>query len=108
LEVFLIFCIKCKSLTRKFHSKSSNVLTMFSSRMISTFIILTFSHISVMHCYSLSQFYPFGPAAGDSNLPANDDGSTSQIPLAVPFPFFGSSYNSIYVRTFCSFPPKIL
>lgn len=47
--------------------------------------------------YPLSQFYPFGSIAADNNLPANDDGFTSSIPISVPFPFFGSSYSSVYV-----------
>lgn len=48
--------------------------------------------------YPLSQFYPFGSIAADNNLPANDDGFTSSIPISVPFPFFGSSYSSVYVN----------
>nr|XP_034326973.1 uncharacterized protein LOC105329357 isoform X6 [Crassostrea gigas] len=48
--------------------------------------------------YPLSQFYPFGLTAGDSSLPANDDGSTSSIPISVPFPFFGPSFSFIYVN----------
>lgn len=47
--------------------------------------------------YPLSQFYPFGSIAADNNLPANDDDFTSSISISVPFPFFGSSYSSIYV-----------
>ena len=50
--------------------------------------------------YPLSQFYPFGSAAGDSNLPANDDQYTSSIPLSVQFPFFGSNYSSVFVSVF--------
>lgn len=49
--------------------------------------------------YQLSQFYPFGSAAGDSILPQNDDQYTSSINISVPFPFFGSTYNSVYVST---------
>lgn len=49
--------------------------------------------------YPLSQFYPFGSAAGDSSLPDNDDEYTSSIHISVPFPFFGSTYNSVYVGT---------
>ncbi|XP_048735670.2 sushi, nidogen and EGF-like domain-containing protein 1, partial [Ostrea edulis] len=48
--------------------------------------------------YPLSLFYPFGSAAGDNQLSAVDDGSTSKIPISVPFPFFGSLYNSTYVN----------
>lgn len=51
--------------------------------------------------YPLSQFYPFGLSAGDSNLPSNDDRSTSSIHISVPFPFFGQSYSSIYVSILC-------
>lgn len=47
--------------------------------------------------YPLDDFYPFGLAAGDGNLPANDDGSTNRIQISVPFPFFGSSYYSVFV-----------
>ncbi|XP_061173565.1 sushi, nidogen and EGF-like domain-containing protein 1 [Saccostrea echinata] len=64
-----------------------------------TFILITVSVIlNICICFPLSQFYDFGFDAGDSELPANDDGSTSSISIAVPFPFFGSSYNSIYVN----------
>lgn len=52
--------------------------------------------------YLLSQFYPFGSTAADNNLPANDDGYTSSIPISVPFPFFGSSYSSVYVSIICT------
>lgn len=50
--------------------------------------------------YPLDEFYPFGSAAGDSYLPANDDHSTGSIPVSVSFPFFGSSYNSVFVSFF--------
>lgn len=62
---------------------------------IAIFVILY--NQGFIFCFPLSQFYPFGSAAGDSSLSANDDGSTSSIPVSVNFPFFGSSYNSIFV-----------
>ena len=66
-----------------------------------SFLYSTFLAITVLigygRTYPLSQFYPFGATAGDSNLPANDDGSTSSIHISVPFPFFGSSYSSVFV-----------
>lgn len=52
--------------------------------------------------FSLSQFYRFGSAVGDSSLLANDDNSTPSIDVSVPFQFFGSSYSSIYVSMLCS------
>nr|XP_022329841.1 sushi, nidogen and EGF-like domain-containing protein 1 [Crassostrea virginica] len=67
-----------------------------------SFLYSTFLAITVLlgygMTYPLSQFYPFGATAGDSNLPANDDGSTSSIHISVPFPFFGSSYTSVFVN----------
>ena len=69
-----------------------------------SFLYSTFLAITVLigygMTYPLSQFYPFGATAGDSNLPANDDGSTSSIHISVPFPFFGSSYSSVFVSVF--------
>ena len=46
----------------------------------------------------LSAFIPFGQAAGDTRLPANDDGSSSPISLRVPFPFFGVSQSILFVN----------
>ncbi|XP_050980944.1 uncharacterized protein LOC127174522 [Labeo rohita] len=43
-------------------------------------------------------FYPFGSAAGDTNNPAVDDGSSSVIQLLSPFLFFGRTYQQIYVN----------
>ncbi|XP_056324999.1 homeobox-like protein HDP1 [Danio aesculapii] len=43
-------------------------------------------------------FYPFGSAAGDSINPAIDDGSSSVITLLSSFPFFGRTYQQIYVN----------
>lgn len=52
--------------------------------------------------FPLRQFYRFGSDEGDSILPSNDDESTPRIDVSVPFPFFGSSYSSIYVSMLCS------
>ena len=41
--------------------------------------------------------YAHGSGVGDSQLPANDDGYSSVIALANPFPFFGSTQSSLYV-----------
>ncbi|XP_062582966.1 sushi, nidogen and EGF-like domain-containing protein 1, partial [Saccostrea cucullata] len=61
-------------------------------------VVIVSAILNICICYPLSQFYSYGLAAGDSELPANDDGFTSRIPISVSFPFFGSSYNSIYVN----------
>ncbi|KAG1930473.1 sushi, nidogen and EGF-like domain-containing protein [Pimephales promelas] len=43
-------------------------------------------------------FYPFGSSSGDTINPADDDGSSSVIPLLSPFLFFGRTYQQIYVN----------
>lgn len=64
---------------------------------LSTFVVTLYALMQTISGYPLSQFYPFGSTAADNNLPANDDGSSPSIPISVPFPFFGSSYSSVYV-----------
>lgn len=65
----------------------------------SLFVVVLFLIIlsTTVTGYPLSKFYPFGATAGDSSLPANDDDSTSSIPVSEHIPFFGSSYSSIAV-----------
>jgi hypothetical protein len=46
----------------------------------------------------LSAFIPFGQAAGDTRLPANNDGSSPAINLRVPFPFFGVLQSTLFVN----------
>jgi hypothetical protein len=46
----------------------------------------------------LSAFIPFGQAAGDTRLPANDDDSSPAISLRVPFPFFGIPQPTLFVN----------
>jgi hypothetical protein len=46
----------------------------------------------------LSTFIPFGQAAGDTRLQANDDGSSLPINLRVPFHFFGVPQQTLFVN----------
>ncbi|XP_067316773.1 IgGFc-binding protein-like [Anolis sagrei] len=41
--------------------------------------------------------YPYGRDHGDTRNPKSDDGVSPEISTAVPFPFYGKTYNSIYV-----------
>ncbi|CAM4711983.1 unnamed protein product [Leuciscus chuanchicus] len=50
------------------------------------------------HIPSQGIFYPLGSAAGDTRNTAVDDGSSSVIPLLIPFLFFGRTHQQIYVR----------
>lgn len=62
-------------------------------------VVVTALALTQRPCNSvpLSSFYPYGYSAGDSNLPANDDGYTSLITLSTSFPYFGQSYTGLYV-----------
>ena len=53
--------------------------------------------LNIVVCFPLDQFFPYGSSAGDGQLAACDDCSTSSIPIAGNFSFFGSSFDSIYV-----------
>ena len=52
------------------------------------------------NCSPLSSFHSYGLAAGDSELPPTDDGSSPAITLPAPFRFYGASYTTIYVSQF--------
>ena len=41
--------------------------------------------------------YSFGPAQGDAVLDSMDDGGAGPIKLAMSFPFFSATYDSLYV-----------
>ncbi|XP_063969190.1 protein mesh-like [Lytechinus pictus] len=43
-------------------------------------------------------FFPFGSSEVDESLPANDDGSTAELPIAVVFPFFDQDHTSLFVN----------
>lgn len=95
--LFLQNKIKAQSLTKTILDQRNwqPIMHFFS------IFLLYFVQSSIVTSYPLSQFYLFGSAAGDNNFPAYDDGSTSRIPVSVPFQFFGSAYSSIYV-SICS------
>ncbi|NXK62622.1 SNED1 protein, partial [Sylvietta virens] len=46
----------------------------------------------------LGDFYPFGPAQGDSATRKQDDGGSELRPLSIPFPFFGAGHTGLYVN----------
>ncbi|XP_078658658.1 uncharacterized protein LOC144904005 [Branchiostoma floridae x Branchiostoma belcheri] len=47
---------------------------------------------------STSDFYPFGPSAGDTANPKTDDGGSSRQSLPSGFRYFGSVYNYFWVN----------
>ena len=63
---------------------------------------LSYFFTMIHFCFSipLSYFYPYGVSNGDTALPAGDDSSSGSISISVPFPFFNSNYNSLYVSKY--------
>ena len=46
----------------------------------------------------VSEFYPFGAAAGDQMLDRSNDGSSQEIVLTAPFVLFGQAADKLFVR----------
>ena len=46
----------------------------------------------------VSEFYPFGAAAGDQILDRSNDGSSQEIVLTAPFVLFGQPADKLFVR----------
>ena len=59
-------------------------------------LFLNFVQIVFMRI-ELEDFYPYGTDNGDNSVPMNDDGSSGQINIAFPFPFFDEDHDSLFV-----------
>lgn len=60
------------------------------------FVLFALKQFSIPEALVLPNLYPFGPSEGDIALPRLD-GSSGEIPILVPFLFFGQSYDSLFV-----------
>ena len=58
--------------------------------------ILLFTIMPIL-ALPLSEFYPFGEFQGDSSVPANDDESSGEVQLSIPFPYFDKNHESLFV-----------
>lgn len=61
------------------------------------FVLFALKQFSIPEALVLPNLYPFGPSEGDIALPHLGDGSSGEIPILVPFLFFGQSYDSLFV-----------
>ena len=59
------------------------------------FLLLSTCHLFEAH--KLLNFYPFGENEGDQVVPRNDDGSSGEVPISIPFPFFDHNHKSLFV-----------
>lgn len=71
---------------------------MFSQQ--SKVLVVLYLHIISCFTVPLSDFYPYGVSEGDTALPANDDGSSGEIPISILFPYFDRNHDSLFVSTY--------
>ena len=60
-------------------------------------LLFSWDDIGVLEARKLKNFYPFGESEGDQVVPPNDDGSSGEVSISFPFPFFGQDHNSLFV-----------
>ncbi|XP_028390868.1 sushi domain-containing protein 2-like [Dendronephthya gigantea] len=68
------------------------------TRLIGLCLLFVFVQCFIVQGVSVREFYPFSRFT-DAKLPANDDGSSGELTLSVPFPFFKSKYQRLFVNT---------
>ena len=78
-------------------AKSGQASLVLASRPLVLFLVVLLTGTELVAAVPLSSFYPYGVSAGDSILPRNDDGSTSALPLPMPFNYFARSPTTLYV-----------
>lgn len=45
----------------------------------------------------LPNFYPFGPSEGEQIVQQVDDGSSGEVQISIPFPFFDQNHRALFV-----------
>ena len=60
-------------------------------------LLFSWDDIGVLEARKLKNFYPFGESEGDKVVTPNDDGSSGEVSISFPFPFFGQDRNSLFV-----------
>ena len=63
-----------------------------------TVILLLCTSIPSVESLTTADFFPYGSNHNDIRLHTTDDGSSPVINIAVNFPFFGNSYNKVFVN----------
>ena len=65
---------------------------------IVAWLALYLSTVRRARAVPVSEFYPFGAAAGDQMLDRSNDGSSQEIELTAPFVLFGQAADKLFVR----------
>ena len=63
-------------------------------------LVALFLHIMPCFTIPLSDFYPYGLSEGDTALPVNDDDSSGEISISIPFPYFDRNHDSLFVSKY--------
>ena len=66
-------------------------------KLLAPLLLFSWDDIGVLEARKLNNFYPFGESEGDQVVPPNDDGSSGEVSISFPFPFFGQDHNSLFV-----------
>ena len=67
-----------------------------------TCVVFSWCQISFLtEAIRLPKFYPFGTSEGDQVVSRNDDGSSGEVQISIPFPFFDQYHNSLFVSIAC-------
>lgn len=62
------------------------------------FVTFLWNHqFKVLKTEKLPRLYPFGGNEGDQSVERNDDGSSGEVPLSIPFPYFDQNHKSLFV-----------
>ena len=67
-----------------------------STLTVTTILLLLATNLPTVT--SSNNFLPYGPSAGDGTFPKSDD-AFEAVDLTVNFPFYGESYNKMYINT---------
>ena len=63
-------------------------------------LLLSACQFVILESHKLPNFYPFGANEGDTIVPPNDDGSSREVKISVPFPFFDQNHKSLFVSIY--------
>ena len=79
----------------------SRQIMKFSVFYITYFVYSCYQISFLTEAVALSKFYPFGTSEGDQIVTPNDDGSSGEVQISIPFPFFDQYHNSLFVSIAC-------
>lgn len=66
-------------------------------KLLAPLLLFSWGDFGVLEAMKLGNFYPFGESEGDKVVTPNDDGSSGEVSISFPFPFFGQEHDSLFV-----------